>query len=88
MTYGGKGVWQEAAGGQQVIEADIIISGVPLSEAQSMTVRVAVECLRRSMDETDAIIGAIGSDEVGVSVAKLYRDRCSEVAALIMRTAR
>ncbi len=62
-------------------EADITISGVVLSEAQSMTVRVAVSSMQMQLGDPE-FSAALGK------VADAYRARLGEVLALIMRTAR
>lgn len=64
-----------------VKEAEITIDGVRLSVSQSMTVRVALSGFSSDMSKPDAL----GNDEHGLAMAKLYHDRAHEVLAIIIR---
>ena len=55
-------------------EASIIINGVELSEAQSMTVRCALESY-----DSDLAANGLGEDERGKSICQGYRDRIREI---------
>ena len=61
-------------------EADIVISGVPLTGAQSMMVRVAVSNLLMQCSDF------LGERES--AIFRAYLERGQEVSELIMRTAR
>ena len=56
-------------------EAEIFISGIKLSFAQSMTVRVAIESFAGDIEDEQE------------KVFKSYKDRINEIRALIMITA-
>ena len=56
-------------------EPRITVNGVPLTEAQAMTVRVALNHFSVDMDEP----GALGGDEHGKAMSVLYRKRAGEV---------
>jgi hypothetical protein len=61
-------------------EPDIIINGVRLNTAQAMTVRVALTSFGLEMNEPDAL----GDDEHGRAMSKLYRERAAEVVRLML----
>lgn len=61
-------------------EPEIMVNGVKLSSAQSMAVRVAATSFADNMGVEDAL----GSDDVGRALAKGYRDRLSEVIAIML----
>lgn len=56
-------------------EAAIMVNGRLLTPAQSMTVRVALSSFVMEMREPNAL----GSDEHGTEMARLYADRALEV---------
>jgi len=62
-------------------EADIVINGVKLTFAQSMTLRVAMSSFRSEMSEEDAL----GNDEHGKFMAEAYAKRSDEIIELIFR---
>jgi hypothetical protein len=62
-------------------EADITISGQRLTEAQSMTVRVALQAFAMTLQE------GLGEDETGKRIADGYLRCIDEINQLIMRTA-
>ncbi|WP_434949799.1 hypothetical protein ACRWQL_00445 (plasmid) [Shewanella sp. HL-SH4] len=55
-------------------EAKIVINNQVLTEAQSATVRVALESFAQEL-QTDGL----GSDEHGKTMTKLYLERISEI---------
>lgn len=57
-------------------EAEIVINGVKLTEAQSMAVRCAIESF-----DSDLTSNGLGEDDLGKSITKGYRDRLKEVRA-------
>jgi len=61
------------------MEADIVINGIKLTEAQSMAVRVAVAGQMMKM----ASIEALGTDEHGLFMSKAYWQRLGEVQEAI-----
>lgn len=60
-------------------EAQIVINGRVLTEAQSMTLRVAISDMVMRMSDTNAL----GSDEHGRAMAQLYLVRAAEIERLI-----
>lgn len=64
-------------------EAEISISGVTLTEGQSMTVRVAIQTFGMTLQDD-----GLGSDRHGKAMAKGYLDRIAEINALIAKTAK
>jgi len=60
-------------------EANVTINGVELTSAQSMALRVAVDTFIAEMQE----LNALGDDEMGIAIARGYRERCGEVRKLI-----
>ena len=62
-------------------EADIVINGVKLTFAQSMTLRVAMSSFRSEMSEEDAL----GNDGHGKFMAEAYAKRSDEIIELIFR---
>lgn len=62
-------------------EADVTINGVELSFGQSMALRVAASSMMMElMDE----YAALADDATGRGIAKGYRERLSEVLALMI----
>lgn len=61
------------------MDAKIIINGRVLTEAQSATVRSAIEALADRM----AAPGLLGTDAHAVSITALYRARIEEIRALM-----
>lgn len=61
------------------MEAEVIINGIKLTNAQSMTLRAALTDFRAQMSSD----GALGDDPHGRSMTQAYRDRASEVLGLI-----
>lgn len=55
-------------------EPHVVINGVTLTEAQSMTLRVAIE----SFDQ-DLRSNGLGNDRLGVTMTAAYMDRVSEI---------
>lgn len=64
-------------------EADITISGQPLTEAQSMTVRVALGSFMLGLKED-----GLGDDATGQAIAEGYKQRLAEIITLIKLTAK
>jgi hypothetical protein len=62
-----------------IAEANVTINGRTLTDAQSMTVRCAVETFASSLSE------GLGDDEHGRFMTKAYRDRINEIRALMAR---
>lgn len=59
-------------------EATIVIDGTPLTQAQALTVRVALAAFRdRQLSE------GLGQDATGIAIASAYVQRADEVLALI-----
>ena len=61
-------------------EPIITINSVRLTYAQEVAVRVAITSFHAEMAEPDAL----GDDEHGRAMTKTYRDRLSEVLAVIV----
>lgn len=61
-------------------EAQIIINGHALSDAQSMALRVACTSFHGEM----SVDGALGEDKHGRQMAALYRERLGEVLHIIL----
>lgn len=61
-------------------EADVIINAERLSEAQVMTIRVAVTDLYQRMGQPDAL----GGDDLGIKLALAYKARAEEVLRLML----
>jgi len=61
-------------------ESDITINGVPLTNAQAMTVRVAIENFASDLRED-----GLGKDEVGVAICQGYLARIDEIRRLIFK---
>lgn len=59
-------------------EASIIINGNPLSKAQSMTLRVALESFASTISED-----GLGDDAHGKFMSKAYLDNCSTIRKLM-----
>ena len=59
-------------------EAEIIVNGVKLNHAQSMTVRVALASFNTDLEEN-----GLGDDEHGKFMTESYRKNCAEVEQLI-----
>lgn len=55
-------------------EPNIVINGVQLTVAQSMTVRVAIESFAMDLQRN-----GLGNDETGKAIAKGYLDRIWEI---------
>jgi len=62
-------------------EATITINGKTLTEAQSLTVRVALTSYYAEMK----VPNALGADDVGREIAANYHERCCEVLAIIIK---
>lgn len=60
-------------------EADVFINGKHLTFSQSMTLRVAISSMLMDM----AMVGAMGTDQVGERIREGYRERLIEIQALI-----
>lgn len=60
-------------------EPAITINGVPLTEAQAMTVRVAIGSFAIDMQHDDAL----GDDKHGRNMTAAYRGRLTEVSKLM-----
>jgi hypothetical protein len=60
-------------------EAVVTINGKRLTEAQSMTLRVAISSFGSS--STD---GSLGDDEHGMIMAKAYRERSREIFEMMV----
>lgn len=60
-------------------EPDITINGRRLTQAQAMTVRVALSGLVLDLKSGDSL----GDDEYGREMARLYLERLSEIFELI-----
>lgn len=65
-------------------EPAMTINGVQLSIGQSMAVRCAITMYHAEMCGTD---NPVGTDEHGIIMQKLYRDRLDEVITIIMKDA-
>lgn len=65
-------------------EAEITISGVALTEAQSMTVRVALGSFVMELSAPDSL----GTDDTGRKIAAGYAARLQELHALLRLTCR
>lgn len=63
---------------RSIREAPMSIVGVPLTDAQSQTIRVALETFATSLRETGC-----GDDEVGKRICRDYLARIDEIRALI-----
>ena len=61
------------------MEKEIIINGVTLTNAQALTVRVAVSSFHTDMKEN-----GLGNDETGKAIANLYIKRAHEVEQLLI----
>lgn len=59
-------------------EAHVVINGVILTEAQSMTVRVAIENF-----DADLKGGSLGEDQHGVAMTAAYMARISEIRSAL-----
>jgi hypothetical protein len=64
-----------------VNEATIIIAGKPLTQGQSMAVRVAVTNMLTEMSDPNAL----GDDAAGRQMVEGYHARLTEVISLILR---
>jgi hypothetical protein len=60
-------------------EAEITISGVKLSQAQAMVVRMACSAMHREMQSPDAL----GDDEHGRRMTIVCRERLNEILPLL-----
>ncbi len=65
-------------------EAAMTINGVPLTEGQALTVRVALESLAAELVSTEA---ALGDDEHGRRMTAAYLARIAELRKLQARRA-
>jgi hypothetical protein len=61
-------------------EPKIIINGVPLTEAQAMTLRVALQAF-----SIDLKTVGLGDDAIGRSIAAGYRARIGEINEIMMK---
>lgn len=61
-------------------EAEIVINGVKLSFAQSMTLRCAITDFLFTLSEQNAL----GNDEHGLKMTALYKARAREIERLII----
>lgn len=68
----------EGTGGGKWTEASITIEGTPLTFAQSMTLRVALETFILGLKAD-----GLGDDKTGKSMTKSYLARAAEISALI-----
>lgn len=68
----------------EVKEANIVINGVTLSFAQSMTLRVALSSFLLEMRDPNAL----GNDAHGTAMTHLYAARSEEIIQLIFRNLR
>lgn len=66
---------------KDIKEADIVISGVKLTEAQSMTLRVALNSWLLWLEEN-----GLGDDENGRALADGYHARGIEILKLMHKT--
>ena len=57
------------------VEPKIVINGVKMSFAQSMTIRVALEGFASQMSEPHVL----GEDEHGITMAKLYHQSVDSI---------
>lgn len=62
-------------------ETTIVINGVLLTDAQSMTVRVALESFAG-----DLVSDGLGDDKIGKQITKAYLERISEVRSAMFPT--
>jgi hypothetical protein len=60
-------------------EPHITINGVELTGGQAMTVRVAISTMFAEMSEPEAL----GNDDMGISIASGYKDRCAEILRIM-----
>jgi hypothetical protein len=60
-------------------EPTIVINGHTLTDAQAMTVRVAVNNFLHGLREDDAL----GDDEHGRAMVTAYRDRLNEIVRMM-----
>lgn len=68
--------------GNKDTEANIVINGVELTNAQSMALRVAVTTFNGDMASDP---DRLGTDEHGRTMTKAYRERTAEILSLIFR---
>ena len=61
-------------------EAKIIINGVEITNAMSMTVRVALESFAMGLSDD-----GLGDDESGKRTARLYLSRVNEIRPLLSK---
>lgn len=64
---------------KKINEARITINGIPLTFAQSCTLRVALNSFMSDMSKP----AALGTDARGLSIQKLYRNHSSDMLNLI-----
>ena len=64
----------ETNGSYKMKEPIIIINGVQLTDAQAMTIRVAMESFVMDLFEN-----GLGDDKVGLELCQLYKDKISEI---------
>ncbi len=62
-------------------EPKITINGVDLTEAQAMTMRVALSNFGAAMAQPYAL----GADDHGKAMARLYTERSGEILAMMVR---
>jgi hypothetical protein len=62
-------------------EADIVINGVKLNTAQSMTLRVAISMFIMDMKQPNAL----GGDETGEGIRQGYLRNAGEVQGIIFK---
>jgi hypothetical protein len=60
-------------------EPKITINGRELTEAQAMTIRVAVSAFLVEMSDDDAL----GGDQHGIAMARAYWERCTELVKMM-----
>ena len=60
----------------------IIINGIMLSDAQATAMRGAIMQFYSEMNDPYAL----GEDEIGMSIAKGYKERAAEILALMTRS--
>jgi len=69
---------------ESMSEPNIIVNGVVLTDAQSMSLRVALNDFQISM----ASDSALGDDDTGEAIRKGYSDRLAEVAKIMLQRRR
>lgn len=65
---------------QPIPEPDITVDGVPLTNGQSMAVRVAITSYHNEMSG----FGVLGEDSMGEAIRKGYKSRLDEVLGIML----